>query len=423
MPGRSIVHVASVVLVLVLVLVLPVAGCKGRASGGDTDASTSPAAASAASSPAVRPADLDAGFTSAAAALEPTGTDAGSTRPPSDPPAAGTSIDLAAGTFASGSTPGDDGRDPSVEPALVPTTLDAYAIDALPYPNDPAAPFKTGVSIDEATRLCRDRGARLCSELEWEHACKGPDGDPFATGAHWNAACEKDGARCASAFRVRAMGALPELTSSRFASAERGEGAPALRGGAGAATTRRCAARSRAAGASATEAGFRCCKGAPNAARIAPIEPRPAFKKTSIEPAQLAQIFAQIPELLRIGSDLRYFTEGDVRAMTTRGGAAHEGVTFLTSPVLWSPEQGAELLVATGRGKTMSFVVALWTLPGDRYRFGSSFLMLNDLSPVALAFETTRRKELRWTSCWGCNGEQGFVSYRPDDHRVVIVQQ
>ena len=44
--------------------------------------------------------------------------------------------------------------------------------------------------------------------------------------------------------------------------------------------------------------------------------------------------------------------------------------------------------MASGRGKTMSFVVALWTLPGDRYRFGSSFLMLNDLSPVALAFET-----------------------------------
>ena len=109
--------------------------------------------------------------------------------------------------------------------------------------------------------------------------------------------------------------------------------------------------------------------------------------------------------------------------MWARTGAAHEGITFTTSPILWSPESGAELLVAAGRGKTMSFVVALWTLPNDRYRFASSFLMLNDLSPVALAYEPAHRKELHWTSCWGCPGEQGSVSYRPEEHRVVIVQQ
>jgi hypothetical protein len=419
--GRWIGVIASLVLA---------SSCKGGGAGAGADAGSgklADAEVSPSSSAVGRPvAEVDAGFTSAAAALEGAGADAGSARPPSEPPAAGTVIDIPAGDFASGSTPGDDGRDPSIEPALVPVTLGAYAIDALPYPNDPAAPWKTGVSIDEATRLCHDRGARLCSELEWEHACKGPGpegGDAFATGLHWNAACEKDGARCASAYRVRALGAIAELTSSRFASSEGADGAAVLRGGTGAPPTRRCAARSRAAGASSAAAGFRCCKGAPNAATVAPVESRPAFKKASIEPAQLAKIFAQVPELLRIGTDLRYFTEGDVRAMIARGSAAHEGVTFLTSPVLWSPEQGAELLVAAGRGKTMSFVVALWTLPGDRYRFGSSFLMLNDLSPVALAFEPTRRKELRWTSCWGCNGEQGFVSYRPEDHRVVIVQQ
>jgi formylglycine-generating enzyme required for sulfatase activity len=408
---------------------LAAASCKGGGgSAANADASaTAPGAdqdgATAAAARATP--EVDAGFTSAAAALEPSATDAGSARPPSNPPAAGSFIELAAGDFQSGSTPGDEGRDPTVEPALVPVTLGAYSIDALPYPNDPAAPFKTGASIEEATKLCAERGARLCSELEWEHACKGPDGDAFATGATWNPACEKDGARCASGYRVRALGTIAELTSSRFTTTDGSESAPVLRGGTGAPSTRRCAARSRASGATGASAapGFRCCKGPPSAPRIAPIEPRPAFKKANLEPSQLAKIFAQVPELLRIGSDLRYFTEGDIRAMTSRGSASHEGVTFLTSPVLWSPEPGAELLVATGRGRTMSFVVALWVLPGDRYRFGSSFLMLNDLSPVALAFETSRRKELRWTSCWGCNGEQGSVSYRPEDHRVVIVQQ
>jgi hypothetical protein len=217
------------------------------------------------------------------------------------------------------------------------------------------------------------------------------------------------------------MGTLAELTDSRFVSAESGEGAPVVRGGAGTAPTRRCAARSKA-GASA-DVGFRCCKGGVNSARVAPVEPRQAFKKAGLEPAQLAKIFAQVPELLRIGSDLRYFTEGDVRAIAARSGAAHEGITFMTAPILWSPESGAELLVAAGRGRSMSFVVALWALPGDRYRFASSFLMLNDLSPVVLAFDSAHRRELKWTSCWGCPGEQGSVSYRLEDHRVVIVQQ
>ena len=152
-------------------------------------------------------------------------------------------------------------------------------------------------------------------------------------------------------------------------------------------------------------------------------EARPGFRKTSIEPAQLAKIFAQVPELARIGSELRYFTAGDVSQMYARSGASHEGITFTTSPILWSPESSTELLVATGRGKNMSFVVALWTLPDEKYGFASSFLMLNDLSPVALAYDHTHRKELRWTSCWGCNGEQGFVSYRAEERRVVIVQQ
>jgi len=357
---------------------------------------------------------LDAAFVSAAAALEPIAPDAESARALVAAPAAGKTVEIPAGAFSSGSRPGEEGRDPTVEPALVDVTLGAFAIDALPFPNDPAAPAKSGAPIEEAVRLCRDRGARLCTELEWERACKGPENDVFATGARWNAQCEREPARCASGFGVRGLGVATELTDSRFVAAE-GEGASVVRG-----AGHRCGARTRSVGAETT---FRCCKGPPNAAKVPAVETKPAFKKAAIEPAQLAKIFAQVPELLRVGRDLRYFTEGDVKVMKERTGAAHESLTFLTSPVLWSPEAGAELLVAAGRGRTMSFVVALWTLPGERYRFGSAFLMLNDLSPVALAFEPSHRKELRWTSCWGCPGEQGLVSYRPEDHRVVIVQQ
>jgi hypothetical protein len=379
----------------VIALAIGLGACRRTAvEGGDAGSTPSPSASPSTTT-------SDAGFTSAAAALEPGSTDAGATRPLSDAPAAGKSIDVPAGSFPCGSTPGDEGRDPTIEPALVEVSLGAFAIDALPYPNDPAAPAKLGASLEEAGRLCRDRGARLCTELEWERACKGPDNDPFATGARWNPACEKEPARCASGFGVRAMGTASELTDGL------------VRG-------RRCAARTKAGG---SDTAFRCCMGTASPAKVPAVEEHQAFKKAPLEPPQLAKIFAQIPELVRVGRDLRYFTEGDVKAITARTAAAHEGITFTTTPILWSPEPGAELLVAAGRSKTMSFVVALWTLPGDRYRFGSAFLMLNDLSPVALAFEPARRKELRWSSCWGCPGEQGTVSYRPEDHRVVIVQQ
>ncbi|MBX3188428.1 MAG: hypothetical protein KF819_15530 [Labilithrix sp.] len=150
--------------------------------------------------------------------------------------------------------------------------------------------------------------------------------------------------------------------------------------------------------------------------------PRPAFRRARLDPAELAKIFAEIPELARIGSEIRYFNEGDVRAMKEKSSTPHEGITFVTAPIFWSPQAGVELLVAAGRGKNMSFVVALWA-EGERYRIASSFLMLADLSPVALAYDATRRRELRWTSCWGCPGEQGFVSYRPEERKVVIVQQ
>lgn len=60
-----------------------------------------------------------------------------------------------------------------------------FFIDLLPYPNEAGAIATTNVSRDEATALCAARNKRLCTELEWERACKGPanttyeDGDDF----------------------------------------------------------------------------------------------------------------------------------------------------------------------------------------------------------------------------------------------------
>ena len=53
------------------------------------------------------------------------------------------------------------------------TNVDGFHIDRLPHPNDPAARPTTGVTREEAEALCANDGKRLCTEVEWERACKG----------------------------------------------------------------------------------------------------------------------------------------------------------------------------------------------------------------------------------------------------------
>lgn len=50
-----------------------------------------------------------------------------------------------------------------------------FYVDIFPYPNEEGAIPLTNVTNEEAAKLCSERGKRLCSELEWERACKGPD--------------------------------------------------------------------------------------------------------------------------------------------------------------------------------------------------------------------------------------------------------
>ena len=374
--------------------------------------------------------EADAGFVSAASELGSEDDDAGAARELAASSKAGEKLPIAAGTFPSGSTPGDEGRVPSIEPALAEVTLGAFAIDALPYPNDPTATPELVESPEEAAKLCAERGARLCTELEWERACKGPEDDRFATGPTWNPACNQTPSRCASGFGVRAMGFMHEWTDSRFGEGSGEAGSAVVRGGpapvgaglAAPASSRRCAARTRAsAKGMPSRMAFRCCQGERNGATIAPIESRPAFRKTSLEAADLAKIFSEVPELARISDGVRLFSSDEAKTVLARSGSSGDGITFTTSPILWSPETGVELLVATGRAKKTAFVVALWPLPDGKYRFASSFLLLGDSMPVALAYEPSRRKELRWAACWYCAGEYGAVSLR-DDGRAVIVQ-
>lgn len=390
---------------------LSVACRSGGDGGATTDAGVTRTTAAKIEAP-------DAGFVSAATELGVTPIHAGVARSLAGPiTQPGTTIAIPKGAFTTGSTPGDEGRDPALEPILVEVPLNAFSIDALPYPNDATSPPTLVSSAREAAKLCADKGGRLCSELEWERACKGPSGaDRYATGDAWNTQCDRQPSGCSSGFGVRAMGFLPEWTDDKI------DDAYVIRGGK-TNITRRCASRMRSNGKAMPSAmAFRCCHEERNSATMPSIVTAPAFRRTKMDEAELARIFATIPELARIGDGIRLFSDPDVRnSILGRSSASAEGISFATSPLLWSPEPGIELLVATGRSKKMSFIVALYVLPHDRYRFASSFLLLNDVAPVALAYEGSRRKELRWTTCWSCAGEQGGVSIR-DDGRVVIVQ-
>ena len=227
---------------------------------------------------------------------------AGPPRKSLGPPRAGERVPLLGGTFLAGSLPGDEGRDPRMEPAALSVTLGPYEIDRLPYPNDPAERSRTDVTREDAARLCHEKGERLCTELEWERACKGTTGqDAYAPGDEWDAACAHDALHCPSGFGVLAMGDGREWTASDLVF-ESTTGKPdvyraIMRGAAteAEAVEHRCAHRGAADAAErAKDVGFRCCQGPPNAAVIPAPKLGPIVRRATIEPARLAEIFGTV---------------------------------------------------------------------------------------------------------------------------------
>jgi len=147
--------------------------------------------------------------------------------------------------------------------------------------------------------------------------------------------------------------------------------------------------------------------------------PRPRFRKTSLTADDLAELVGASPELARVGGEVAFFDVGD-RQFLARSKADRGGVSFTTLPLVWMPEPGTDLLVITGRGKAGSFVAAWRLLPGGELRLASTFVLLGEVAPVALAYRA-EEPSLWWTTCWQCPGETGHVTLR-EDHGVVIVQ-
>jgi hypothetical protein len=163
--------------------------------------------------------------------------------------------------------------------------LGGFYIDVLPWPNEAGAIPTTNVARDEASRLCQTKKKRLCSELEWERACKGPWNFRYEYGPRYDASvcgtglAVEDVARrpsgdklaCKSDFGVREMhGRAWEWTDSTW---RRGstKSLGVQRGGndvAGELVGRCAHARPVSATERSPSVGFRCCAGPRNDAEV-----------------------------------------------------------------------------------------------------------------------------------------------------------
>ena len=347
-------------------------------------------------------------------------------RAPTHGAQAGEHSDVPTGGFHAGSAPGEPGRHPELEARLLPIELGAYQIDRLPYPNDPQKPPLVGVTREEAQRLCAERSERLCTELEWERACKGENDDRYPTGKAWDARCAKDPARCESGFSTLGMGAAAGewVTSDIAPGTPKAQAVVRGAGADGAAEDHRCAARH---GFPATSKdpgiGFRCCGGPPNA-RVLP-EPTlgDAYAKAHVTLERLVELLKSDPITVALAKDTTFFREPEsAETVVSRGPGDRKGFSFTVSPLRWNPVAGADFLVLTGRsGEKTSFVVAYFVLADDSYRLAGSFVMKNEPGPIAFAYSDDIRPRLHFSSCWGCPGETGKILFRKPE-RVAIVE-
>lgn len=324
-------------------------------------------------------------------------------------------VHVPVGSFQAGSRPGEKGRDPRRERELHEQKLGPFRIDAYPQPG-PGKPPRLGISHQDATAICATQGGRLCTELEWERACKGPGSTVYPTGA---TPCT-DGT-CQSGFDVRKMGLIPEWTANRFGKEVEHAGEPVVRGAPAAAKpeTARCARR-QAAGQIEEEVGFRCCYGAPNAAKLAEPELGKPYEEVEVDVKQVAEWLRQDERTAHLAKDLKLFKPEAARTVFDRGPGDTMGFTLTENAVRWRPERGTHYLVVVGAsGETTAFVVA-YHVVGDEKILAGSFIMKNERGPIALGYAPSIRPRMHFSSCWGCPGETGKLLFRPPNNLVLL---
>jgi Sulfatase-modifying factor enzyme 1 len=189
---------------------------------------------------------------------------------------------IAPGALVAGTPPNDLPRVADEEMPGEQVILHGFYIDVFPYPDEPGAIPVTDVTENEAEALCKTHGKRLCSELEWERACKGPDNETYEYGNQYRPERCRTGeapalrpaglnVSCHSDFGVRDMhGGAWEWTDSPWGRGTRGH-LVTVRGGNApdGELVGRCAnGMGRRPGTKSPTLGFRCCVGPENDAQV-----------------------------------------------------------------------------------------------------------------------------------------------------------
>jgi formylglycine-generating enzyme len=215
------------------------------------------------------------------AGAEPSG--ASSLGPPEAPPVPKKGmVWIPPGALVAGTPPDEFPRSADQEIPGEQVILKGFYIDVFAYPNEEGAIPRTGLSQPEARALCEEQGKRLCGELEWERACKGPKSSRYEYGdAYRPERCGTGSAPsmrpsgfklgCRSEFGVHDLhGGVWEWTASAWGRGVERELAT-LRGGnapAGELVGRCANAMGRPPSTKSDVIGFRCCAGPQNDAEV-----------------------------------------------------------------------------------------------------------------------------------------------------------
>lgn len=238
------------------------------------------------------------------------------------PPARPGMVWVPAGVLIAGTPPGQLPRVADAEMPGVAIELKGFFIDQYNYPAEPGAIPRTGLTQAKAREICLQQDKRLCTELEWERACKGPNNLTYEYGATYDPqACATGGtealapngvnATCESGFGVRDLhGTAANWTSSAWGRGT-GDGKVTVRGGNGTdgELVGRCAhGMGLDPKAEDPRVGVRCCAGEANAASVAldiskgnalayrPFDPRLARRLESLLPDEVKQLTAARPK-------------------------------------------------------------------------------------------------------------------------------
>jgi hypothetical protein len=380
---------------------------------GNADSGSSPSASSSAAAPG------------AGAVLQAAENQTATSSSAKAAPAAKPVVDIPAGSFSFGSLPGDRGRNAALEPVAAQVEVSAFDIDRLYYPNEPGTPPLLTASREKAAELCKSRGRRLCTELEWERACKGPDGNEYAGQGLWDSACSERPSSCASGFGVLGLGSYREWTASSREGEGKSQGIIKGAPKGGSDLERRCAARKPLESSNSDgSVAFRCCGGSANERAVPEPIAKPSFEKTELAPAELELIFSAVPELSKLKPPVKYFEEESAKKEVVQRAKEPDtkGYELITSPLIWRPERGEELVLVTGQAGEDAFILALHRLPEGKHRIASSLILRKEPAPVVLAFDRSVSTRLAWATCWQCPSESGKISYR-DDRRIIITQE